>query len=360
MADAAQSKSWTAGKVGLVLRGEHFSAAGVEQAQALRQQLLQHLVDHIQGTQGYGVIVVDEAQKMHPAVLAALVPLMDSKGGHVSLPDGRGSIISLPVRKIIFVIVCDVGHQRMRSLLGAGASPSQLRAALRQELLRRWQGEGVAEVMHAVVPFMPFSPARVFRVLQLFVSRLQRRWALPLVGGGASPLQPPARLQVSTAASQHMTSMVRFAAAVPQSDTPSNSSAVVFAQFGARQVHEHEDGPVRRLEFLLHKHSNRLQDDALRLLKRAAGAQEWLANIVVDLAPAGQQHPAGLWDTEPTPATQWHSFLKQAVQQELLVKVCLDPPKAASVAADGHVGSDGASTERRCAEPAWRGRLSAA
>lgn len=353
---AAQSNTWAAGQVGLVLRGEHFSAAGPTGAEALRKQVLQHVIEHLQASQGYGVVVLDEAQKMHPAVLAALVPLMDSKGGGLTMPSEGGGLTQVPLKKLVVILVCDVGHERLRALLGAGAGPVRLRAALRQELHAKWAGQGIAEIMHSIVPFMPLSPRRVQQVAGKYVRQLGRAWRLPLHGQHVHTLQLPGTLQVLPAVTQYMTSMVRFSATRVPGD--GNSSAVVFAQFGARQVHEHEDGPLRRLELLLHTRTQQLQGAAEALLRQHSSGQPARVWVQAGMSPGwGEANsPSPVWGTEPASASDWRDFLADCLQQELELSVCVDSRSEALVGASGDVQA-AVPTGAHCSR-AWIGRLS--
>jgi len=353
---AAQSGQWAAGQVGLVLRGEHFSAAGNADVEAMRKQVLQHVMEHLLASQGYGVVVLDEAQKMHPSVLSVLVPLMDSKGAPLVLPNAKGVLMQVPLKKLVVVVVCDVGHERMRALLGAGAGPVQLSAVLRQELQQQWASHGLAEVMHSIVPFLPLSPLRVKRVVGKYLSSLQGRWRLPLLGRGGAALLRPGSLQVQPAVQQYMTSMIRFSATRAHGSEGVDGPVAVFAQFGARQVHEHEDGPLRRLELLLHKHTKQLQDLAAGLLSKHSPESPAPVQVQVDVAPSWDEAAlaSSLWSAEPASAKDWRDFLATALKRELSLHVCVLVRGPVIVLPLGQVRQE---ETRTVCEAAWQGRL---
>jgi len=132
-------------------------------------------------SQPFGVVLLDEIEKAHPAVFDLLLQVL----GEARLTDGRGRTTYF--HNAIIVLTSNLGTRGARGRLGmalAGAEPERIErderryrdavlAAFRPELVNR---------LDQIVVFHPLGPAEIARVAEIAVGRLAERRGLTQSG----------------------------------------------------------------------------------------------------------------------------------------------------------------------------------
>src|SRR6185369_10123036 len=132
-------------------------------------------------SQPFGVVLLDEIEKAHPAVFDLLLQVL----GEARLTDGRGRTTYF--HNAIIVLTSNLGTRGARGRLGmdlAGAEPERIErddrryrdavlAAFRPELVNR---------LDQIVVFHPLGPAEIARVAEIAVGRLAERRGLAQAG----------------------------------------------------------------------------------------------------------------------------------------------------------------------------------
>lgn len=329
---------WSHGEAMILsMRGEHFAASGTtDQGQQLAD-FRSTLARHLMSTGGFAVVIVDEAQKMSPGVLDALLPFLDTQHPHSMQIDGTTQRI--PVRRILAVLVSDMGTKVVADLLAKGASRGHMQAALRENLahVAPWGGSALASRVTTLVPFLPLGPGHIATVAGLFLRRLQSSWALDVPG------RSPASLDVGPQVHALMAYYVKFKLL----KGAGGQDGFILSQYGARPVHMHDEGPLRRLQAKLFALTPALQAQA-----QAAPPGNLTVRVEVDWGQ--QEEPSLDWVAEDDVSkAAWLTFTQAAAAGQLHISLCAQ----AEATVDPHGGVLHAGPA--CAAPVWSGTLAA-
>eukprot|EP00904_Undaria_pinnatifida_P001512 jgi/Undpi1/11361/HiC_scaffold_30.g13658.m1 len=157
----------------LVLNGgDYVMPAKVDE---YHQQIRRKLGQRLKYCSGNVVVLFDELQKAAPGTLDSLMEAM-SEHPRVTYEEGRKSV-SVDTSRVIFVLVSDVGAERLDAVVRSFRSRSDvvagvLQSAVKIALDEQWDRLRFGKVVDKVIPYLPMDPASIVLVIELKMQRL--------------------------------------------------------------------------------------------------------------------------------------------------------------------------------------------
>lgn len=207
------------------------------------------MLEALRACAGNGVVLFDEAQKIHPGTLDFLMPALD---GHNTLSVHTSSGFEvIDCSKVVFLFVSDIGADAIRELIlphphREDIPLAELMAAVKREFDRQWKGTNFGKVIDNVIPYLPLERRHLYEVLELKIRKLASKLREKRIAAG---------LYVSPELGWQLTGMSFIDYEIHQSVSVSSLEHTehIWPRYGAREV---EDRPMNFLINIIQKHMN--------------------------------------------------------------------------------------------------------
>ena len=241
----------------LVIRGEDYSdisEAGALGISEVYTRIRARITNHLQKCEGRAVVVFDEVQKIMPGALDVIIPALDDGGSITHTDSVSRKTTTLSTSQVIFVIISDIGAEKMTRLLlkyqKRSAIPiNVLRHEVKQTLDEQWHRLQFGKAVNEVVPFLPMEQEHIQDVLSLKVYMLavENKFVYWL------------DLVVDPEVVQHLSSpsFIKYVnqtvkAKVSANNATATTTSKVFAKYGARALET--GGPLQDLKSLFFRY----------------------------------------------------------------------------------------------------------
>jgi len=302
----------------LVFRGEDFSDAAAMPISRYHTEIKSRLVAHLRHCGGNAVVLFDEVQKVVPGTLDVLMEAMTEHPQLTFFSNGKA--VTVDCSKVIFLLVSDIGWERMvsRQLLYRTRSEvpaEELRREAKSALDAQWAHLRFGKVIDEVVPYLPMEAPQLREVLRLKLANLHRQFQ------GQFWL----RLCVTPETEEHLVSH-RFIEYKKYKTAASAEKGIEkeFAEYGARNIEN--AGPLKALKGALFR-----------------GAQPWQPDKVLVVGYTAQKDEAFFAWCNVNQANQQQGFIPECPAPQYL-SIMLNSKKKCSVVWRGNLddADDGA------------------
>ncbi|WP_298816476.1 ATP-dependent chaperone ClpB [uncultured Chloroflexus sp.] len=115
----------------------------------------------------YSVVLFDEVEKAHPDVFNVLLQVLDDG----RLTDGQGRVVNF--KNTVIIMTSNIASATIQELARAGASQSEIRAAVMEELRSVLRPEFLNRIDEVIV-FAPLSREHIDRIVEIQLNRLRK------------------------------------------------------------------------------------------------------------------------------------------------------------------------------------------
>lgn len=229
----------------IVFRGEDFNDNYTNPISEYHEQIKRRLATHLTKCSGKAVVVFDEVQKVIPHTLDVLMEALSTRPQLTYYQDGVARTIDCS--NVIFVLVSDIGAERMHKIILAHGSretfpQSELVSAVKDALDAQWKRLQFGKMIHEVIPFLPLEPKHIASIIKLKLNLMdqsyrRKYWRSLIIKPGVCDLLAQTRYVKYVKHEATINGQVR---------------SRVYAKYGARNVES--SGPLQRLKSKLFRY----------------------------------------------------------------------------------------------------------